>query len=114
MGTRITLLRRRSESPDWTGVPICKGEANPDDEAETKGVDARHVPTINWYENRNARPLNVGGRFVGKSSVYESDLARNCSSELALARERARTTPALACGEGQIYRQHARLRLQCR
>jgi hypothetical protein len=112
MGTRITLLRRRSESPGSAGEPTCKGEGSPDDEVDTNGVDARHVPTVNWYENRIARPLNVGGRFAGRSSVYESDLRHSCSSELVLAHEGARTTPGLACCESQVYRQHARLRLQ--
>lgn len=38
----------------------------PEDEA---GDDAaRHVPTINWYENFKMRPLKVGGRLSGKGS----------------------------------------------
>lgn len=98
MGTRIILLRRWSESPDNAGE--VTGEKSPDDEVGVNGVDARQVPTISWYENRNARPLNVGGRFAGRSSVYESDLGRSCSSGRTQARERARTTPSLACGEG--------------
>jgi len=86
---------------DRAGEPIGKGGARPGDEAETNGVDTRHVPTTNWYEKCTVRPLKVGGRFAGRSSVYESDFAHSCSSELAVARELARTTPTLACSEGQ-------------
>jgi hypothetical protein len=33
---------------------------------------ARHVPTINWYENFNERPLNVGGKLFGRGKLYVS------------------------------------------
>lgn len=35
-------------------------------------VEARHVPTANSYENLRDRPLNVGGRWEGRVTVYVS------------------------------------------
>ena len=33
---------------------------------------ARQVPTTNWYANFNERPLNVGGKLIGRGRLYVS------------------------------------------
>ena len=102
MGTCITLLRRRSESPNRAGELNGVLGGSPGVDGDTNGVDARHVPITSWYEKRNARPLKVGGRLSGKSKVYKSDLGSSCSSGHELTHEIARTAPAFARSEGQV------------